>query len=719
MFTKKLENQFSADLLNTVRGVLDEAEHNKECGRKKCEDKKDEMKEGYVPTADEPTEANKKTADKVRALLAKEKKPVEEEKHGIPFKGPYKKVGDRKDEYGNVIKNVAKHLAKKAMNAQKNEELEHTNCGTPDCCGECDTVNQIDEAINFTAHDAIAKGHDGKTYTDIFNAHGSSIHNKIRAVRKERDENPNSKHARFLHTRMLGAYAAWYKNKKAVKEEAEQIDEATAKIVAHLQKRYGDNIRKSHVRSAANDFGVDASKLAKAVRTKLGKTSLAEEVEQVDEISAKTAVNAYAKRNAKAFNDGKYDDEAEKDYNKLDKQGDRIQKKFGNKIVQKAQKAASKKIFGEEVEELDEVSKATLGRYINKAKDSIDTASYRQGHKEAHGSSSKPLEKKLTKRHKGISTAVSKLTKEEEDFVDSLNNEIFEKTDPYDIAGMIKKAKAKNDPNHPAMKHVAAIEDIKKHGGALSVQGDHVRSLIKALGEEVQMEEDDGWYTHSQMHGSKRSEKHPKGISAAEWKSGVRWDHRNNKRINMKKEQIEEGEEKGGGYDGFVMPKGLQDRSPRGSSRGAMGRAIEKQQRNLARARMDRAARGEINKEEADYLEKDLEIKEGRGRPPKEGSPAWHAKQKQASDDMVALGMQLRKSRSINKKVRFMDNKEHEISLNHINRFDDHMAARRTSQEKDNFQRQAHKSHAEFVKAVSAPVPKVSKDTGEIVRYRH
>ena len=216
-----------------------------------------------------------------------------------------------------------------------------------------------------------------------------------------------------------------------------------------------------------------------------------------------------------------------------------------------ASRKIHKKLAKEEVEGLDEISKSTLGRYINKAKDSIDTASYRQGHKEAHGSSSKPLEKKLTKRHKGISTAVnkltkedaeqidelskgtmgryinkaadrmstqgvtaglkiaadekskknfdniakrqkgistavSKLTKEEQDFVDSLNNEIFEKVDPYDIAGMIKKAKAKNDPNHPAMKHVAAIEDIKKHGGALSVQGDHVRSLIKALGEEVE-----------------------------------------------------------------------------------------------------------------------------------------------------------------------------------------------------------------------------------------
>ena len=207
------------------------------------------------------------------------------------------------------------------------------------------------------------------------------------------------------------------------------------------------------------------------------------------------------------------------------------------KVAQKIRDmmAKEKKPVKEESEELGEVSKATMGRYINKAKDSIDTASYRQGHKEAHGSSSKALEKKLTKRHKGIETAVKKLTKEEQDFIDALN---------------------------------------------------------------------------------------------------------------------------------------------------------------------------------VDTLE------EGRGRPPKEGSPAWHAKQKQANDDMVALGMQLRKAKSINKKVRFMDNKEHEISSNHIGRFEDHMAARRTTQEKDNFQKQAHKSHADFVKAVSAPVPKAAKDTGEIVKYR-
>jgi len=45
--------------------------------------------------------------------------PLEEEKEEKdekpPFDGPYTKVGDKKDEFGNPIKNVARHLAKKGM----------------------------------------------------------------------------------------------------------------------------------------------------------------------------------------------------------------------------------------------------------------------------------------------------------------------------------------------------------------------------------------------------------------------------------------------------------------------------------------------------------------------------------------------------------------------------------------------------------------------------
>ena len=45
-------------------------------------------------------------------------------KNDIPFDGPYRKSGERKDEYGNTVKNVAKHLAKKAMKKQMGEEAE-------------------------------------------------------------------------------------------------------------------------------------------------------------------------------------------------------------------------------------------------------------------------------------------------------------------------------------------------------------------------------------------------------------------------------------------------------------------------------------------------------------------------------------------------------------------------------------------------------------------
>lgn len=85
----------------------------------------------------------------------------------------------------------------------------------------------------------------------------------------------------------------------------------------------------------------------------------------------------------------------------------------------------------EDAEQVDELSKATMGRYINRAKDQIDTVSYRQGHRDSRGMvsdlpSSKKNERKLSKRHKGIETAVKKLTKEEQDFIDSLNNGTYD-----------------------------------------------------------------------------------------------------------------------------------------------------------------------------------------------------------------------------------------------------------------------------------------------------
>jgi hypothetical protein len=212
-------------------------------------------------------------------MMAKEKKPVKEgTKEDLPFEGPYRKAGEeRKDEYGNKVKNVAKHLAKKAMKA--NEEVE-----------------QIDEISSDMAHRYLK----GKRERDY-------------------DISPDGKSSKLKKPQSF------------------------------------DKMNK------------DAKSSIRALRT-IEKAKKANE--DVEHTNCGTP-----------------------------------------ECCGQCDTAGS----------INEVSKGTLGRYINKAKDSIDTASYRQGHKEAHGSSSKPLEKKLTKRHKGISTAVKKLTKEESEQIDELS----------------------------------------------------------------------------------------------------------------------------------------------------------------------------------------------------------------------------------------------------------------------------------------------------------
>lgn len=292
------------------------------------------------------------------------------------------------------------------------------------------------------------------------------------------------------------------------------------------------------------------------------------------------------------------------------------------KVAQKIRDmmAKEKKPVKEDAEELDELSKATMGSYVNKAAERIGTQGVTAGLKIAADEKSSKNFKNMGKRQKGIATAVSKLTKEEQDFIDSLND--------------------------------ADVEQIDELSGA--TLGSY---MVKSKKDETARRE----------HGIK-----------------VRDEIRKQTGLNV----------------GTPMDRKLY--SPT-ASRGAGQKTAMKKLTGQAR----------VNAKE------EFELEEGRGRPPKEGSAAWKARQGKADDDMVALGMQLRKAKSINKKVRFMDGKEHDIHPNHIGRFEDHMAARKTSIDKAAFQKQAHKSHADFVKAVSAPVPKAAKDTGEIVKYRH
>jgi predicted transcriptional regulator len=82
---------------------------------------------------------------------------------------------------------------------------------------------------------------------------------------------------------------------------------------------------------------------------------------------------------------------------------------------------AVKKLTKEESENLDELSKATMGRYINKAATKMGSQGVTAGLKIAADEKSSKNFKDMGKREKGISRAVNKLTKEDIDAVKKMN----------------------------------------------------------------------------------------------------------------------------------------------------------------------------------------------------------------------------------------------------------------------------------------------------------
>ena len=465
MFTKNIKNTFTADLLNAVSGVLGEAKKkcSEDCKCETCAPEEDETNEGYVSHAQRKAvwanraDDGKGHPDKKKNMKeeigklgkqlkreheAKEKKEpngvkteetdddgyyAHKEIHGskgiskedwkkgvrmnskgqrvmtkeetdVPFKGPYRKAGEeRRDEYGNKVKNVAKYLAKKAMNAQKNEEVE-----------------QIDEA-NYRATSEKSKfdsGHRAK----LMNPEGGLSYLSQKSYK-------NSKHARDA--------AKFYHS------------------VSHLPIQTIQN-KMNHYNKAYD-----------------AKHKMSEEVEQIDELS-KATLGSYVKKathqvfgksiaGGLALARNNADGEAE-----------------GHKLVNKAvkrvmgvQKAAGK-LTKEESEQIDEISREALASYtVNAAHDSKKHA-VKAALKSQSGEDTSKEYRKLKNREKGIETAVSRLTQEEQDFIDALNNDTLD-----EARGRPKKAGAKDFTINPKTKeklmhdnpeHMKKIEALQRNG---------------------------------------------------------------------------------------------------------------------------------------------------------------------------------------------------------------------------------------------------------------
>ena len=350
------------------------------------------------------------------------------EEKDMPFDGPYRKVGERKDKYGNTIKNAAKHLAKKAMNAQtqKNEEVE-----------------VIDELSKKTMGSYVKKASGAEQPKNVMSPKNVPL-TKIAAYQgdsetghfgKRFNQATYDKAERLRKNRETGIKRAV---DKLAKEEVEITEASVADVAktAHLHVRAGkhDSIHTA-IQSAVNTHfpssvhsAVTRKKVAAQALNRIQSMNRSkmtkEEVEQVDEISSDMA-----HRYLKGKRERDYNTSADGTTHTLKKPTtlNRLNRDIKGTVRALRTIEKSKKT-NEEVEQVDEISKATMGRYINKAKDSIDMTSYRSGIKDGTAISSStpyksnnPLEKKLSKRHKGISMAVNKLTKEDIDAVKKMN----------------------------------------------------------------------------------------------------------------------------------------------------------------------------------------------------------------------------------------------------------------------------------------------------------
>lgn len=301
-----------------------------------------------------------------------------------------------------------------------------------------------------------------------------------------------------------------------LKEEVEELDESASKVADHLIKRYGDNVRMSHVRSASGDFGIDSSKISKAVKKKLNKNMLDEE--QLDEISKKT-LGSYVNR---ALNDVRNSNQAkirwqtskngyaEKSPKEME---DFHTRKAGNREggIRKATDRLTKediinnainKYIKEDVYTLDEkVLKSVLHLSESQIVDIMDLF-------ESLNEDNQKLMYRTLQLENGIDEIL--------DFViENQLDEISKKT----LKSYLEKTEGPRDYDTPReFRNRMVGQSLAK--GKLS-KGTKKRSnqvKVKATNEakELDEEHDDGWYTHQEMYGK---------VSKEHWKKGWRYNH--------------------------------------------------------------------------------------------------------------------------------------------------------------------------------------------------
>ena len=266
----------------------------------------------------------------------------------MPFEGPYRKAGERKDKYGNPIKNVAQHLAKKAMKAGANLKMD-PDTGTPD---------------HFTAAMRRKKGLPEDVELEEKRGLWDNIHAKrkrIKAGSGERMRKPGSEGA---------PSAADLKNSRT--EEVELIGEVNAN---QIKKDLDSGM--SHdavIGKHANKRTTNTDAIRKVIKQHAWDKRMKKEEVELDEATYFVHTANKAHHVNKKIPTGKKDAMGQalmtSKVVKSFPYGD-TQSKQTSPDQHKAAHAHAKKLnagMKEEVETIDELSKGKLQSYMDKAK---------------------------------------------------------------------------------------------------------------------------------------------------------------------------------------------------------------------------------------------------------------------------------------------------------------------------------------------------------------
>jgi hypothetical protein len=222
------------------------------------------------------------------------------------------------------------------------------------------------------------------------------------------------------------------------------------------------------------------------------KQNMKEEAEQIDELS-KATMGSYIKKAShdvatKSAATGRYADRANtvkdqmkkgdySNYQQGKKDDATADKMFGKSWKRRAGIAkAVDKMTKEEVEQVDELSKATLGSYVTKASDKAATHTGAAAHYGSGGTGNNPAKMAVhqaiaTKRKAGIQKAVDKLTKEEVEQV----NETVETTHENPLVTVHDKNGLHTHANLSTANKIfnTNVKHTDVHKGAVTVTSGH------------------------------------------------------------------------------------------------------------------------------------------------------------------------------------------------------------------------------------------------------